>query len=346
MRISLKNIHNYLLAKGLLDASTIVNESYSVSMRSFRSTLFEVVSSDDSALCIKQLDSDHDNAPYLLQKEATALWSIWHHEELAHLRPIVPMYHGYDVSSQILITEKIVDAVNLDEYKEIEGEISVELLSNLIHNLSTIHVSQTALEGLSSINFFRKELPWIFSINDSYENGELLMPQYWPVVDYIRSYSSLWRKLNEARGTWERTSLIHGDIKWSNILISNSRPTEEFWLVDWEMADIGDPVWDLAGVYQNIICTEVFKNEESGFQLDPAWSLIKQLNEKYYASRSISSESIHIDKLIDFIVVRLLQSATEINEYQEYLLPNAQTLLDVSRHISENKEGIIKSYFD
>jgi hypothetical protein len=51
--------------------------------------------------------------------------------------------------------------------------------------------------------------------------------------------------VRRARGAWRAVALVHGDLKHDNVLLA---PDGRLALVDWEMARLGDPAWDLAGL--------------------------------------------------------------------------------------------------
>ena len=50
-------------------------------------------------------------------------------------------------------------------------------------------------------------------------------------------------------------TLIHGDIKFDNIIIAsskkNTKSVNKILITDWEMATIGDPAWDIGSIFQD-----------------------------------------------------------------------------------------------
>lgn len=54
--------------------------------------------------------------------------------------------------------------------------------------------------------------------------------------------------VREARAAWRPLALIHADLKHDNVLLELHPEGVRAWILDWEMARIGDPAWDLAGL--------------------------------------------------------------------------------------------------
>ncbi|MGF4046177.1 aminoglycoside phosphotransferase family protein [Paenarthrobacter nitroguajacolicus] len=77
-----------------------------------------------------------------------------------------------------------------------------------------------------------------------------------------------------------RTCLVHGDFSPKNILVG---PTST-WVIDWEVAHYGDPVFDLAFLVSHLACKALHRPEHSdGF---------RQLTETYLANyRSVELQS-------------------------------------------------------
>ncbi len=54
--------------------------------------------------------------------------------------------------------------------------------------------------------------------------------------------------LREGRARWRRMCLVHGDLKHDNLLVAPEGAARRLVIVDWEMARLGDPAWDLAAL--------------------------------------------------------------------------------------------------
>jgi aminoglycoside phosphotransferase (APT) family kinase protein len=54
--------------------------------------------------------------------------------------------------------------------------------------------------------------------------------------------------LRTARALWRSLALVHGDLKHDNVLVEPTPDGLRVRVLDWEMARIGDPAWDLAGL--------------------------------------------------------------------------------------------------
>ena len=59
--------------------------------------------------------------------------------------------------------------------------------------------------------------------------------------------------LRRARGAWRKLCLIHADLKQDNVLLRGGSDAPQATVVDWEMARLGDPAWDLAGPLSRLL---------------------------------------------------------------------------------------------
>ena len=65
--------------------------------------------------------------------------------------------------------------------------------------------------------------------------------------------------LDRLRDEWRPTRLVHGDFKWSNVLVQQDGtgiPVRVL-LLDWEMAQLGDPAWDVGAALHAFITEAV-----------------------------------------------------------------------------------------
>jgi thiamine kinase-like enzyme len=92
----------------------------------------------------------------------------------------------------------------------------------------------------------RATCPWVLRLFDGDAPDDLWrFPSILPLLRKAAARPALVRGLRRARGAWRELALIHGDLKHDNLLRDGAG---HYALIDWEMARIGDPAWDLAGL--------------------------------------------------------------------------------------------------
>jgi aminoglycoside phosphotransferase (APT) family kinase protein len=62
--------------------------------------------------------------------------------------------------------------------------------------------------------------------------------------------------IDRMRERWSSETLIHGDFKWSNLTAGT--------LLDWELAQWGDPAWDVGGAMHAVIVEDLLAAELAG----------------------------------------------------------------------------------
>jgi thiamine kinase-like enzyme len=87
------------------------------------------------------------------------------------------------------------------------------------------------------------------------------------VVSELSERADLMALVEEAGSAWSARAPIHGDVKWDNVL-ARREPSGAWrlWLIDWELAGWGDPGWDVAGLAETIVTTQLL----AGGAIDPA----------------------------------------------------------------------------
>lgn len=117
-------------------------------------------------------------------------------------------------------------------------------INQLSHHLSTIHDLD-----IKNLNIERLKLPLS-------PNSLTLLDNYWDkftdkTINNISRFSNIKSALKDIK--FNNDCLIHGDLNFTNILISNEKMT---W-IDWEYASIGDAYFDYA-----TLCVESVDNIE------------------------------------------------------------------------------------
>jgi len=96
-------------------------------------------------------------------------------------------------------------------------------------------------------------VPWALRLFDGDSPRELWSTR--PLADILSAAAApgTVASLRRARGAWRRLCLIHADLKQDNILLDDDATPPRATVVDWEMARIGDPAWDLAGPLSRLL---------------------------------------------------------------------------------------------
>ena len=71
-------------------------------------------------------------------------------------------------------------------------------------------------------------------------------------IGLLQGSAPLQQALAQLDDGWQATHLCHNDIRSENLLLTRSAPSARvsgLVLIDWELAGMGDPAWDLAGVF-------------------------------------------------------------------------------------------------
>lgn len=123
---------------------------------------------------------------------------------------------------------------------------------------------------------FNGPLPWGLRLFDGDAPAELWAnPLLRPILDHAAARPALVAGLRRARAAWRAVALIHGDLKHDNLLVG---PDDRIVVIDWEMATIGDPAWDLAGLMS---CPPLVSEAETGAWSDAAISAASGLISAY-----------------------------------------------------------------
>jgi hypothetical protein len=111
----------------------------------------------------------------------------------------------------------------------------------------------------SRLGWLPREPPWVLGIHQPWVDMlGALTPAAARLIRIVQDREAMTARLDQLRRDWTPETLIHGDIKADNIIVrpprSGSSPAPvEVRIVDWELVQIGDPAWDLAGALQDAL---------------------------------------------------------------------------------------------
>jgi thiamine kinase-like enzyme len=74
------------------------------------------------------------------------------------------------------------------------------------------------------------------------------------LIAALQQLPALLQCLLALRYQWQYDALIHGDMKWDNLVIGEGAKQEpELHIIDWELVDIGDAAWDVGSVFASYL---------------------------------------------------------------------------------------------
>lgn len=360
MRLTQHNLAHFLVDKGFLHPDLLVDGRYKVIQRQSRNSIFEVfLDGLPSGLFVKQLLSMDPQNAYLMQKDATVHCLIQRTNIVAKMRSYIPQYYGYEPHNQVFVTEFFPDATSIHELIPKRKSIDPDELTQMAIILATLHQDlEKSIETSPELHFFNRQPPWIMLFADpdhpQIKSSEQTLG---PVTRLIRQQPELIQLLEELRCQWQGNYLVHGDIKLINFIRVTSEHQEALKLIDWEIADLGDPLWDVAGLLQSLITLWIFaQNPNPMLQNQPqpgmeflTWesvlSACQLFWQSYLKARSQMSPDPELnrvekrEKLIRYTAARMLQSACESNMTNPKIQsPSIRIIQMVSQMVAIPKE--------
>ncbi|MFN0036746.1 MAG: aminoglycoside phosphotransferase family protein [Saprospiraceae bacterium] len=329
MLLSYENIAHYLLEKGLIDLDSIIRGEFSVRDQSSRNANFAVNREHKPAYLVKQVRAQDQEKRETLRIEATCYWLANNDEAYRTLQGFLPRYHEYDYLHHILVLELLPDVQNLHEHFRGTAFFSTAVAEKMADLLASYHTHEAGVvEKQKSFSLFKKRKPWVFTLSENnladWVNNPMLGNAEKQSVKLILENKEFMEHLRKMGDDWQMKSLVHGDVKFPNFLIGTgfipgSEPDVR--LIDWELADIGDPLWDVAAVIQNYLTLWVGSELEQEYR--PGQSPIISLEQVQpsiaafwlrYAERTGWDDAAaqrHLEKTLGYTALKLVHTCFE-----------------------------------
>jgi Phosphotransferase enzyme family len=117
--------------------------------------------------------------------------------------------------------------------------------------LATFHraTRDLARPGASAPVALQGEIPWVLRVFDGDGPEDLwASPALVQVLSKAAAQRATVAGIRAARASWRAMCLIHCDLKHDNVLLVGAADAAHPVFVDWEMARLGDPAWDVAAL--------------------------------------------------------------------------------------------------
>lgn len=362
MLLSAQNAAFYLMERGFLPPAAVVDGDFMAVEASRRNKNLKVLRSEGPSLFLKQAGQWDPQSVGTLRTEA-AVYQLAHSQTpdtpFAALRPLLPRFHGFDADRNVLVLEAVSGAESLHMRQLRENAISPEVARAVGTALGTVHREMRADRALSTVpqGTFRVQPPWILSAADmagqplqDVSGGGLQLFQV------LHRYPEFPRLLAELRAGWRIETLIHGDVKWDNFLVSQDGKSA--FLVDWELADFGDPSWDAGAVLQGFLTSWITSIQMAPgnpaniadfahLPLPKLRPAIRAFWNAYVAALGIDRAEAdrRLDRAVRYGAARMVQTAYEFLQYSAEIAGPAVWLLQVSQNLLKDpRRGTVELF--
>lgn len=364
MHLTVASLPHFLMSRGLLDAKAVVCGGLVIEDASRRNRNFKVsgIAGGDQpgGLFVKQMREMQADAMLTLRREAACY-------ELARSDPalgqLMPRLLAYDTARHLLVVEMVPDAESLAEYHLRTHRFPHGFGESLGRAVGLYHTQAAALVENDPVkSLFARQVPVVLTLG---KGGHSLLGQYGSIgpalSGVIHQYPEFQALLDALGEEWRFDSLIHGDMKWDNILVFPAgSESPEFRIVDWEMADIGDAAWDVGAVLQSFLTAWILSMPIGGGltpdryvgmaaqPLEAMRPVMQAFWRSYAGVRGFdATEARHqIERSLRFGAARLVWSAIEQRLYAPKLDSSAAALLQVSLNILKNPGRAVKELLD
>lgn len=312
----------YLQQRQLLPMDEVVKGNLMIIPIKTRNNIMMVKVSPEHSLFVKQLADDFSSVG-LLKREVCAYRFLQEEKKIFSESASLPTMLFHDEEKHVLITKLVEGASSLHEYYIHKRSFDPSLAEEQAAILAAFHVTPGANVDTSA---FPRMVPWVLQISN-YNEGTFFGNNQAStrVISIIKANPLLAQQLIRLSASWSFTHLIHGDIKWINFLIAQNNEGTTQKLIDWELADIGDPVWDVAGLLQSYLSGWLFGFDNSNpqglqryhqmdhFNLSNMQASAQAFLQKYMALKQITgaAQKVFLIRVMEFTAVRILQTCIE-----------------------------------
>ena len=240
----------YLLRRGFITASDVVHRDIVVSDVSRRCCVFRVTATRHRSWILKQ--GFDVSSRQTVRNEGVVYEWLGKRGPNRHLNGLAPELLAYDERESVLILEGLPSAQSFRDYQLSRPRFSKTLARRLGESLGHLHSVAPDAAGESPTQLSTCQAPWVLSIHRPYlQQVHGFSVAAVELIRIAQDSRELCAGLDSLRRAWRQSSLIHGDIKWDNCLVfpaPGSRRITRLRLIDWELAGLGDPMWDVGSV--------------------------------------------------------------------------------------------------
>jgi Ser/Thr protein kinase RdoA (MazF antagonist) len=349
----------YLLDKKLIDPAAVLDGELTVISAARRNRNLRVETPAGGYL-IKQPDDPTHGGQHTLRAEA-AFYSFCQQEPAAAaMAEVLPRLVFFDPDRSLIALELLPGATPLWQRFRATGPqaFPFEIGRQVGQALGVVHRTfrDPAVLSAPDLAWLSPAVPWVMMVHKP--GPELLAtisPANYQTLRIIQSQGQLGESLDRLRGAWLPDTAIHGDVKSDNILVSTpagpDADGETVRLVDWELVQRGDPAWDVAGVFQDVVLFWITSMTGTGdvnaivasaaFPWAIFQAYLRSFWQGYRQATELTDDEANTTLLraVAFSGARLVQTAYEVSQASNTMPAQSLLLLQVSANLLADAES-------
>jgi Ser/Thr protein kinase RdoA (MazF antagonist) len=341
--LSARNVADYLINRGIMSRDVLVDGDYAATDSTRRNRNFRVVAGREPGFFVKQV-SDWDRLSLeTLEREAKFYWLAWNDPSFQSVSQWLPRFHSYEPARHILVIELVKGGEDmgsrqrrLARFPEAAGALAGEVIGRF-------HDATQAVIGTDADAHFPEHVPWVLTTPEQPPDSLPSEGSLQELLAIVRAYPELSDGLAEARRAWTTESLVHGDLKWENLILTGDDDGPVgLKVIDWELVHRGDPAWDVGALFQAYLNYWVFTMpaapdsnaadlvRKAPWRIESMQPAMRALWRSYTEARKLEDPRAFLRRSLMFAACRLLQTAYESVQYAPRLTPHAVLLLQLS----------------
>jgi hypothetical protein len=245
-----------------VDPDLLISGQLVVEEAGRRNRNFKVTTGPEGGLFVKQPRTMAPEATLTLQREGDFYRLVQELIAFSPVRRIVPRLMDHNRMNHSLVLELLPGWENLHEHHARVGSYPVEVGARMGTAMGSYHANGARIQAEpADLSLFPRQVPWILTVSPSLlQQGAGGFGTAGPAFQLLlNEFPGLMQQVQQLASHWHLDGLIHGDMKWDNILVD---PSEQgagmIRVVDWELADLGDAAWDVSSIWAAYLMSWVF----------------------------------------------------------------------------------------
>ena len=354
------NVLHYLAEHRLMTVESAVDGDFMVLDQSSRNRNLKVIRRRSPGFFLKQ--APHRSPAYLrtLEREAACYDLAARNPHLAGLAALLPRLHRWDAARGLLVLELLPNAESLWEYHLRVQGFPMSMAELQGERLGAFHLEAERFQPqLEALGLFDRQVPWILSIHQTHPQYLSQMSQgNVQLMAILEEYPALTSALDVLRRSWKPRMLVHGDVKWENLILCRAGDDDpvELRMIDWEMADLGDECWDTGAIFQAYISFWIFTlplgpgislgdaAARSPFRPEDMQAALAAFWHRYVKARRLAGKSARwlLERCMACGAARMVQTAYEAIQQSQQMTPQGLCQLQMSMNILRDPAAAVR----